>query len=106
MEVCELVTLALKCLAKFIGHRPVRNHVEQDSSSVAYQAVRPTSDHRGSNDTGKGIHPEPAKVPSKQQADDHEYGHCSIGYDVNHRSAHIVVAVRRAMRMFVFLKES
>src|SRR6478609_8374687 len=58
MKVGDLVAIPLDRLPKFVCHRPIRVHVQQNSPSVTDQAKRPTGNYAGPDDACEGIHPE------------------------------------------------
>ena len=79
-------------------------HVEQDGAGVADQAEGPTGDDAGTDDAGERVHPEPAERAGEQQADDHQHRNGGVGDDVDHGGAHVVVAMRRAVRVLVLFE--
>src|ERR1700722_19758221 len=104
VEIGELVAITLNGLSQFARHAPVGVHVEQDRPGVADQAIGPTGDDASPDDAGERGHPEPATGARKQQAEDDKHRHRSVGNDVNHGCAHVVVARRRSLRIFVLFK--
>ena len=80
---------------------PVGIYVEQDRAGVADQAVGPACDDERTDDAGERVHPEPAKSAGEQQAYDDENRHRGVGEDVDDGGAHIIVAMRGFLAMFV-----
>lgn len=72
MQIVEAIAVDFDCLAELVREARVGIHVEQNSTGVPHQSVGPTRDDTGADDTGQGVHPEPAKCPGEQEADDHE----------------------------------
>src|SRR3984957_3880817 len=104
MKVGNLITLPLYGCAHLVGHPLVRSHVEEDGSRVPDQTIGPTGDHAGPYDARERVHPEPAKGAGEQQADDDENRNSSIRNDMNDGGAHVIVPVRRFIRMLVLLE--
>ena len=99
MEIGERVAVALNRLAQIVRHAPVGVHVEQDRSGVADQAIGPTRDHAGADDSGQRVHPEPAERAGEQQSDNDQHRNRRVGDHVDDGGAHVVVAAppRRAL---------
>ena len=69
------------------------------------QAVRPACDDASADNAREWIHPQPTKGAGEQQAHDHQHGHSRIGRDVDHGGAHVVVAIRRSVRVLVLFED-
>jgi hypothetical protein len=104
MEIANLIPIAFNRLPQIIRHAPIGIHVEQDRPCIPDQAIRPARDNAGSDDTGERVHPEPFKSAREQQADNHQHRNRRIGDHVDYSSAHIVVAVRQSVRVFMLVK--
>ena len=86
-------------LAEVFGHVAVGGHVQQDGAGVADQAEGPAGDDAGADDAGERVHPQPAEGAGEQQADDHQHRDGGVGHDVDDGGAHVVVAMRGAVRV-------
>jgi hypothetical protein len=73
MQIGKFVTLDFDRLADLVGHLTVWVHIQQNCTRVPDQAVRPTCNDGGADDTRERIHPEPAKGASEQQSDNNEH---------------------------------
>jgi hypothetical protein len=105
MEIGEFIAFALNGLTQIVRHVRIGVHIQQDRTSVADQPVRPTRDDTSTRDTREGVHPEPAKGPGEQQADDHAHRYSGVGNHVDHGGAHVVVTFGCPMRVLVFLED-
>jgi hypothetical protein len=105
MEIGEFIAFALNGLTQIVRHVRIGVHIQQDRTSVADQPVRPTRDDTSTHDTREGVHPEPAKGPGEQQADDHAQRYSGVGNHVDHGGAHVVVTFGCPMRVLVFLED-
>ncbi len=101
MQVGDLVALGLDRLADFLGHARIRRPVEQDAAGVAQQSDRPVGDDDRADEAGQRVHPEPAERARQQQSDDHQHRDGGVGHHVNDGGPHIVVAVMRAVAVFM-----
>jgi hypothetical protein len=80
----------------------IGQHVEQDRSCVADQAIGPTRNDAGSHNARKGVHPQPAEAAGQKQPDDDQHRHGGVRHDVNDSGAHVVVALRAVIVVIVF----
>ncbi len=104
MKIINSITFPFDHLLQLIGHAPVRVHVEQDGSGIAHQSVGPARNDECADKANEWVHPKPPECTGKQQANDHEHRYGGISHYVNDSSTHVVIAVREAVRVFVFLE--
>ena len=62
MQVGQPVPIGLDFLPQPFGQLPVRVHIQQDTSGIAHQPVRPACDDAGADDAGQRVHPQPAEA--------------------------------------------
>ncbi len=72
MKIENCVTGVLDGSAYVIRQASVVIHIQQDCARVAQQPIRPVRNREGTNDPGRGIHPDPAKPPREQETNNHQ----------------------------------
>ena len=104
VEVGQLVPICLNHCSHALRHGSVGAHIEQHSARVSHQAIGPNSDDDGTTQTRDRVHPYPPKKSTERQADDNKHRDCRIRQDMNDGSAHIVITMRCAVRVLMFLE--
>ena len=75
--------------------------VEKHGTAIADEAISPSGDDHRANQAGDRIHPGPAEQAAEQQADNDHHRNRSVAQHVDDGGTHIVVALHRAVGMFM-----
>jgi len=90
VQVGQSVAVCLDRVSHFLGHTPIRTHVQQDCASVSNQAKRPVCDNARANDAHDRIYEDPAEELARRQASDRQ--HRDHGREhMYERRTHVVV---------------
>ena len=83
MQIRETVSVNLQPGPNQLFKRCIARHIDKHATCRAYQTPRPIGDDASSDNAHHGVHPNPAELTARKQADNRKHRYCGIGKNVD-----------------------